>query len=388
MNVRFTLPYIVVGLLSGAAWWLISSDSPQLSLGGLKQSVRTAIPGSDEAIVHGVVMSYNAGVTLAAPSVVSVYASFAPDQSDSSTPVIQSVRTSQGSGVIVEADGLIVTNRHIVDNADTINVALSDGRLHPATMIGSDSETDIAVLRIPGENLPALSLELARPLAVGDVVLAIGNPFGVGQTVTQGIVSATRRRIAGTSPWQSFVQIDAAINPGNSGGALINPAGELVGVNTAVFRGPNDTGPTPLAINRPDTIAQGIGFAIPATLVAKVVPDIVRFGRVARGWIGIDAADLPMFPDLARRLGTASGAAITNLVPMGPAERDGLSIGDVVTAIDGVEILNANALMLAIAAGRPQEVTRLDVIRDGNQIHLDVTLSESPRVEGRAGSRE
>ncbi len=350
----------------------------------------TEAPPDSTDELRGAVVSYNAAVVRAAPSVVSVYASTSPADLNASDQTAsdegetgqntrpQRVRTTQGSGVIIDPNGLIVTNAHILADADTINVALRDGRLHPATMVGSDQETDIAVLQIPQTNLPALALDTAPPLAVGDVVLAIGNPFGVGQTVTQGIVSATRRRIAGASPWQNFVQIDAAINPGNSGGALINPAGQLVGVNTAVFRRfGNYIGASDVAFDQ-DAAAQGIGFTIPASLLAEVVPKIVEHGRVARGWLGADAEDLPLFPALAASLGTAAGAVIIRTAAGGPAEMIGLRPRDVIVAVDDMAIVNANGLLLAVAAYMPGKPVQLDLIRDGQALGVDVVLGERP----------
>jgi len=212
--------------------------------------------------------SYHDGISRVAPSVVSLYSSEtiyrAPITDllqDSINPRIapsERRATSQGSGVIIGSDGLIVTNNHLVEAADQIYVVLSDGSLHQGKVIGADPETDLAVVRIPAGDLPAAPVVIDQPLRVGDIVLAIGNPFGVGQTVTQGIVSATRRQVAGSSAWQNFVQIDAAINPGNSGGALITPDGNLVGINTSVFM--RESG------------AVGIGFAIPASLLQQVVP--------------------------------------------------------------------------------------------------------------------
>jgi serine protease DegS len=385
MNVRFTLPYVTAGVLIGGLWWAWSSDFRLVEGAEQAPKVSEKPPASPSAPV----LSYNAAVMRAAPAVVSVYASRAPESSDTASPATSRVQTTQGSGVVVAADGIVVTNRHIVEGADIINVALADGRLHPASMIGNDPATDVAVLQIPVTGLPYLSLDTGPVLRVGDVVLAIGNPFGVGQTVTQGIVSATRRRVANASPWQNFIQIDAAINPGNSGGALINPAGELVGVNAAVFRrtdGSTAGSLPPAETDDYDVTAQGIGFAIPATLLAEVVPDIVQFGRVARGWLGIAADDLAVFPRLAERLNRSAGAVITDITPSGPGQLHGLQAGDVVVAANGLSIESANDLLLAISSSKPNSVSQLSLYRDERLQDIAVTLGE--RANGFENAQE
>ncbi len=292
------------------------------------------------------VVSYHDGIMKVAPAVVSLYAGSSTLDSNSAQTGGRSAG-SQGSGVIVDADGVILTNLHLVDGLDRITVVLSDGGRYPAILIGSDKETDLAVVRIAATNLPYVRLDDAPPLRVGDVVLAIGNPFGVGQTVTQGIVSATHRRIAGGSVWQHFVQIDAAINPGNSGGALINPYGQLVGVNTAIFRG--------------DSGAVGIGFSIPADLLAQVVPQIIQYGSVARGWLGIGLEELNMFPALASKVG--AGAVVTRVLVNSPADRVGMQSMDVVTAINGQPVFSATQLLLAISREPPGTPVTLTIWR-------------------------
>lgn len=316
--------------------------------------------------------SYHNGIMQVSPSVVSLYSSEtiykAPAQLSSGNeqlPVIsprERRSTSQGSGVIIDSSGLILTNWHLIKDADHINVVLSNGSLHQAEVIGSDSETDLAVVQIPAQGLPAVHIDPNAGLRVGDIVLAIGNPFGVGQTVTQGIVSATARRVAGASAWQNFVQIDAAINPGNSGGALINPDGQLVGINTAVFL--RDNG------------AEGIGFAIPADLIAQVVPQLISDGHVIRGWLGIGADDLQMFPGLNRNV--EKGAVITGVLEGGPAFAAGLQSYDVVTSADGQAISNATALLLLVSSKSPGTRVPLTVLRNGQTHELFATLTERP----------
>jgi len=314
--------------------------------------------------------SYHDGIMKVAPSVVSLYSSEtiykAPVQSfrgDEQEPVIaprERRSTSQGSGVIIDANGLVLTNWHLIEDADEINVVLSNGSLHQATVVGKDSETDLAVVRINATNLPAISIEPDIGLRVGDIVLAIGNPFGVGQTVTNGIVSATARRVAGASAWQNFVQIDAAINPGNSGGALINPDGELVGINTAVFLRDNN--------------AEGIGFAIPAELLAQVVPQLIQQGHVSRGWLGIRADDLQMFPGINRV--TDKGAVITRVRKQSPAYISGLRPYDVVVAAANQPISNATDLLLLVSGLAPGTEVPLTVLRNNRAFEISAKLTE------------
>ena len=293
-----------------------------------------------------------------APSVVSVYAN-SNGNSDNNRP-----NTSQGSGVIVDDNGIVLTNLHLVEGFDSITVVLNSGREYSAILIGSDRETDLAVVRIAASGLPYVRLDEAPPLRVGDIVLAIGNPFDVGQTVTQGIVSATSRRVAGGSAWQNFVQIDAAINPGNSGGALINPNGQLVGVNTAVFRG--------------DSGAVGIGYSIPAELLAQVVPQIIENGSVARGWLGIGVDDLRMFPSLGAK--AIQGAVITGVLEDSPASRGGLRYMDVVTGLGEQPILSATQLLLQVSALPPGATVKLVLLRNTESEPLS-NLNEPGELE-------
>lgn len=310
-----------------------------------------------------------------APSVVSIYSSEtiykAPvqrSQGSEQEPIIapqERRSTSQGSGVIIDANGLVLTNWHLIEDADEINVVLSDGSLHKATVIGKDSETDLAVVRINATELPAVEIKANIGLRVGDIVLAIGNPFGVGQTVTQGIVSATARRVPGTSAWQNFVQIDAAINPGNSGGALISPDGELLGINTAAFL--RDNG------------AEGIGFAIPAELLAQVVPQLIEKDHVIRGWLGIGADDLQMFPGINRYVD--KGAVITAVLEASPAYVSGLKTYDVVVTAANQPIANATELLLLISGMAPGTEVPLTVLRNNKVLEMSAQLLERPYLE-------
>ena len=369
IRLLFFIACIVFGASGG--WWLSAGGGPLANLsntlgplyetptaldtetsapGEPLETDRAARPASDTSYTSNrspVVLSYHDGIMKVAPSVVSLYA-----KADSDTQA-----TSQGSGVIVDANGIILTNFHLVEGLNLITVVLSDGRSYSGELIGSDQETDLAVVKIAATNLPYMRLDEAAPLRVGDVVLAIGNPFGVGQTVTQGIVSATRRRVAGGTVWQNFIQIDAAINPGNSGGALINPQGQLVGVNTAVFRG--------------DSGAIGIGFSIPADLLAQVVPQIIENGSVARGWLGIGVDDITMFPVL-RRL-EMQGAVITAVLEGSPASNGGLRPMDIVVRLGEQPIVNATQLLLQVSALPPGATVKLSIIRSQPNALTDST---------------
>ena len=276
-------------------------------------------------------------------------------------------RSGLGSGVIVSNDGYILTNNHVVEQADEIEVALADGRKLPARLVGSDPESDLAVLRVEaGGKLPAIVFASNDSLRVGDVVLAIGNPFGVGQTVTSGIVSALGRTHLGINTFENFIQTDAAINPGNSGGALIDAAGHLVGINTAIF---SQSGGS-----------MGIGFAIPVSLAREVMEQIIRTGMVTRGWIGVEVQEIT--PELAESFGLPDGrgALIAGVVRGAPADRAGIRPGDVLLAVEGREVHDAQSMLDAIAALRPGSNARLMVRREGRQIELAVLIGKRPRL--------
>ena len=279
---------------------------------------------------------------------------------------------SVGSGVVVDAQrGYIITNHHVVEGADTITVTLRDGRKLNAKVIGSDSQSDVAVIQIPSSNLTALPLADTDHLRVGDFVVAVGNPFGLGQTVTSGIVSALGRTGLGIQGYEDFIQTDASINPGNSGGALLNLRGELVGINTAIIA--------------PGGGNVGIGFAIPANMVARLMNQIVAHGSVRRGQLGVSVQDLT--PDLARafNIPASQGAVIAQVSPRSAAARAGLREGDVVLNINGRPIRDGSALRNAIGLVEVNEAVRLDILRDGKALTLDAKLGEyAPiRVDGK-----
>jgi Do/DeqQ family serine protease len=277
--------------------------------------------------------------------------------------------TSLGSGVIVSSDGYILTNNHVVEAADEIEVALPDGRKLLARIVGSDPDTDLAVLRVQGEKLPAIAFGSSESLRVGDVVLAIGNPFGVGQTVTLGIVSALGRSGLGINTFENFIQTDAAINPGNSGGALVDAHGSLVGINTAIF---SQTGGS-----------IGIGFAMPVSTARAVLEQIVKTGAVTRGWIGVELA--PLTPALAEsyRLPGPQGALISGVIRNGPADRAGAKPGDVLLAIDGKKVADPRAVLDLVAALEPGRGAVLTVSRRGETLELAATIGRRPKAPAR-----
>jgi Do/DeqQ family serine protease len=277
--------------------------------------------------------------------------------------------TSLGSGVIVSAGGYIITNNHVVETADEIEVSLSDGRTLIAAVVGNDPETDLAVLRVDAKDLPAITFGSSDELRVGDVVLAIGNPFGFGQTVTSGIVSALGRSGLGINVFENFIQTDAAINPGNSGGALIDASGHLVGVNTAIFSRSGGS--------------MGIGFATPVSTAKNVLEQIIRNGAVTRGWIGVELA--PLTPALAEsyKLGSLDGAIIRGVVRDSPADRAGVKPGDVLLQIDGKQIVDPQGVLNAVTTIAPGASARVKLKRKGQDVELPVTVGRRPKQQAR-----
>jgi Do/DeqQ family serine protease len=282
-------------------------------------------------------------------------------------PAEREIRAA-GSGVIVDArQGLVITNNHVVEHADEISVTLTDGRRFQAKQVGADADTDVAVIKIPAENLVALPLGDSDKLEVGDFVVAIGNPFGLGQTVTSGIVSALRRTGLGIKGYEDFIQTDAPINPGNSGGALVDLQGELIGINTAII------GPSGGNI--------GIGFAIPSNMVRDVMDQLVKYGQVRRGQLGITIQDLT--PDIAQALGLRAqqgGAVIAGVEAGSPAERAGLKAGDVITEIGKSAVRDSADLRNKIGLLPIGETTELTILRSGRSMIIRATLSARPRT--------
>ncbi|HET9112925.1 MAG TPA: Do family serine endopeptidase [Burkholderiales bacterium] len=274
---------------------------------------------------------------------------------------------SLGSGVIVSPDGYILTNHHVVEAADEIQVTLHDGRTLLAKVVGTDPETDLAVLKIKAGNLPAITFGHSDQASIGDVVLAIGDPFGVGQTVTMGIISALQRSHLGINIFEDFIQTDAAINPGNSGGALIDTRGNLIGINSAIY---SRTGGS-----------QGIGFAIPSNLAAHVMRQIIAHGEVIRGWMGVEVEDLT--PELAEsyKLNNASGALIAGVLRGGPADRAGIRPGDIVLAVNNETIADSATLLNLIAALAPGKTITVKVFHRGTITNLKVKIERRPKFK-------
>jgi serine protease Do len=273
---------------------------------------------------------------------------------------------SLGSGVIVSPEGYILTNNHVVSGATNIEVSTSDGRQYQARVIGTDSKSDIAVLRIDAAHLPALPLGDSSKMQVGDFVLAIGDPFGIGKTVTMGIVSATGRGNLGIEHYEDFIQTDAAINPGNSGGALINVRGELIGINTAIVSSSGGN--------------NGVGFAIPINLARNVMDQILKHGRVIRGYLGVRIQNVT--PDLAKAFGLseARGALVGDVSPGGPAAQAGIERGDIILAMNGQPIQGVDDLSLRVSQTPPGTPVRLGILREGKQREVAVKLAELPQA--------
>jgi len=321
--------------------------------------------------------SYSAAVKKAAPAVVNIYTTKIVQQKlhplfddpifrkffgRGSAPRRERMQSSLGSGVIIGEDGYVLTNNHVIANADEIIVALQDGRESFAETVGTDPETDLAVLKIKTTNLPVITLASSDDIEVGDVVLAIGNPFGVGQTVTMGIVSATGRNQLGLATFEDFIQTDAAINPGNSGGALINPFGNLIGINTAIFSKSGGS--------------QGIGFAIPSRLASQIMQDIIEFGSVVRGWIGVEVQ--PLTPALAHSFGMSElkGILVAGIHLNGPAHMAGLRPGDILLNVENEQVKTTRQVMNQITQTKPGDTVALNILRNGEEESIEVIVGK------------
>jgi serine protease DegS len=357
----FLLQAVVVGL---AAAFVVVWIRPGLLADRLAQDTAPA--------------SYSDAVGASSPAVVNVHsarhvrptitatARKSPSSGlpDNYGPPAAQLENSLGSGVIVSDDGYILTNLHVISGADAIQVGLQDGRSAAARVVGADPDTDLALLKVDISGLNPIQLGRSDDLKVGDVVLAIGDPYGVGQTVTQGIVSAVGRSRLGLSTFENFIQTDAAINPGNSGGALVNARGELVGINTALFS--------------PSGGSNGIGFAIPVNLANGVMHQLINYGRVLRGWLGVEPQDIT--PELAQafRLKDTRGFLVTSVTPNSPASAAGLAAGDVIQSIDGDDVQNSRDALNRIAAKAPGTAITVGGIHNGKHFNLQVTVAERP----------
>ena len=329
-------------------------------------------------------VSYADAVQRAAPSVVNVFASKITRENPH--PLLRDPmfkrffgeqagrpryrrENSLGSGVIVDANGYILTNNHVIEAASEIQVVLADGRAVPARVVGGDPETDIAVLQAAGGKLPLATLGASDNMQVGDVVMAIDNPFGVGQAVTMGIVSATGRNQLGITDFENFIQTDAAINPGNSGGALINAVGEVIGINTAIFS--NSGG------------SHGIGFAVPIQLARNVMAQIIEHGRVIRGWLGITGQNLTA--ELAESLGIEkrTGILVSGVLEGGPADQAGIKPGDLIIRLDRQAVSGSHDMLKTVATKTPGSPLSITLLRDGQELDQVAIVAERPQLGDR-----
>lgn len=359
--------------------WLNGSlTSSRLHIAASKVPLQEAAPGTVAP------SSYRQASQRAMPSVVNIFTSkeakpaspevledpllrkFFGDRGDDS----DDKQSSLGSGVIVSSQGYILTNNHVVESADEIEVALADGRTTTAKVVGTDPETDLAVIKIELPNLPAITLGRADEASVGDVVLAIGNPFGVGQTVTMGIISALGRSHLGINQFENFIQTDAAINPGNSGGALIDTNGNLLGINTAIY---SRTGGS-----------LGIGFAVPMTTAKTVMESIINTGHMVRGYIGVEPQDIT--PELAESFGLTrkTGAIIAGVIKSGPADKAGLKPGDILVAIEGKPITDSTDMTNLIAQLQPGSKAKLTVLRKTQESTVEAVIGKRPPMKREA----
>ena len=378
---KFWLLFAQATTIGLAALFIIQTLRPSLLPNAARNGVVTLYenPGDNTSQVPSV--GFSGAAQKAMPAVVNIFTSnevkaqaqpfindprfrfFFGDQFEDDTPQQNS---SLGSGVIVSHDGYILTNHHVIDGADQIEVALSDGRKAKGHIVGSDPETDLAVIKIDlGNNLPAITFGHAEQSRVGDIVLAIGNPFGVGQTVTMGIISALKRNHLGLNTFENFIQTDAAINPGNSGGALVDSNGNLIGINSAIYS--------------PNGGSLGIGFAIPVSTAKKIMEQIILSGSVVRGWIGVAVQDLT--PELLEsfKLGETQGVLIAEVVRGSPADKAGIRAGDILLSIADTKLTNSNIMLETISALPPNKVTSLKLLRNQSEITVQVTVGKRPK---------
>lgn len=342
----------------------------------LKQSAQTSLPANRAA-------SYSDAVRRAAPAVVSIFTSKEvkiPQHPFFNDPLFRRFfgdgggeepqrASGLGSGVIVSTAGYILTNHHVVEAADEIEVALADGKKLRAKIIGSDQDTDLAVLKVDGSGLPTITFGQAETAKVGDVVLAIGNPFGVGQTVTMGIVSALGRSGLQINTYENFIQTDAAINPGNSGGALTDAAGNMIGINTAIYSRSGGS--------------LGIGFAIPVSTAKQVMEQIIASGSVTRGWIGVEAQEITSELAESFRLPSTAGVLIAGVLKGSPADRAGVKPGDILVSIDAKPVTDPTAMLNIVAGLTPGKTATISVRRNQKDIDLRIEVGKRPQTRPR-----
>ncbi len=369
---------VTVGL---ALWFIVASLKPEWIT--RNRQIETAVIPVQQATGTGAASNtYREASGQAMPAVVNIFTTKEAKQSPhpfNNDPMLRRFfgdgalgqpdeqQFSLGSGVVVSPEGYILTNNHVIEAADEIEVALADGRKVPAKVIGSDPETDLAVIRINLKNLPAITLGQLDNAKVGDVVLAIGNPFGVGQTVTMGIISALGRNHLGINTFENFIQTDAAINPGNSGGALIDTNGHLLGINTAIYSRSGGS--------------LGIGFAIPVTTVKTVMESIIKNGQVVRGWIGVEPQDIT--PELAQSFGLekTSGTIIAGVLKGGPAEKAGIKPGDILLSVADKPVSDTVSMLNLVAQLKPGEQVKMSILRKSREATVEVIIGKRPRMK-------
>ncbi len=369
-HLSYYLSWLVVGLGIGALFIFLQGD------------VNKSFFSSDETTVFPA-RGFSAAIEKAAPAVVSISSYAFVDESNINPQSGQSLserflskksphapkqRTliTSGSGVIINKNGYIITNYHVIKDNDEIGIRLNDGRTVFAVLIGSDPDTDLAVLKIDLDNLPAIRTGNTDNLKVGDIVLAIGDPFSIGQTVTQGILSATGRSHVSTNTYENFLQTDAAINPGNSGGALINTLGEVIGINSTIY---SNTGNF-----------QGISFAIPVDLALQVANQIITNGYVVRGWLGVEGQGITPLLQKTINMNSIHGILITDVDKGGPGDNAGLKAGDIITRINGHEIYSATDILNLIAAGKPNDIFLIEGLRERQSFITKATLGQRPMM--------
>jgi serine protease DegS len=374
-GLTFIAGSVVGGLALAFVIVALRPDLIRRSPGAAAQPPSVSEPAMRIAATRGPArVTYAAAVQRAAPAVVNIYTARIVEERVFPSPfgelfgnvlpqTQKRIERSLGSGVIVDGDGHIVTNYHVIANAGEIRVQLADGRVAQPQVVGVDPDTDLAVLKIDLANLPVITFGRSDELRVGDVVLAIGDPLGLSQTVTHGIVSATARGDLGITTFEDFIQTDAPINFGNSGGALVDSSGALVGINTAIVA-------KSLGV-------EGIGFAIPVDMVRGVLDDIIKYGRVIRGWIGIEPEDIS--DAQAQQLGLAHGGIVIAYVGS-PAQEAGLKPGDLLLSIDGVPVSSAEEARARIATSKPGSTLTLHYQRGSNQFDVKVRVVEQPRA--------
>ncbi len=366
-----------------AALFVVSTLRPELLAGNSRGAVVTVKEPQPDAQGRVNPASFSEAARKAMPAVVNIYTSqevkrqrhpymddplfryFFGEQPEAG----RQRREGLGSGVIVSEQGYVLTNHHVVDAVDQIEIALADSRKVPARVVGTDPETDLAVLKIELPKLPAITFARAEQVRVGDFVLAIGNPFGIGQTVTLGIVSGLGRSHLGITTFENFIQTDAAINPGNSGGALVDASGNLVGINTTIY---SQSGGS-----------MGIGYAIPVSTARQVMEQIIQKGSVTRGWIGVGVQDVTREIAESFKLAATGGVLITQVERGGPADKGGVKLGDVLLTVNGKRVEDSTAMLNSIATLQPGEDARLKVYRNQAENELTVTIGRRPRPQQR-----